>query len=264
MKKLNLYAQFLFLISLLGMLVFASCDSKDDSGTQVGPNSTSPGQTGTVGSTARFAIANDHIYVLNSNNLSAYSITNEGNISFVTANNLGNGISAETLFPYGGYLFMGTTTGMNIYNMDEPARPRFVSTYRHITACDPVVVSGNYAYVTLRDGMACQNTVNRLDVVDISNITSPQQVGQLNMLNPHGLAIRGTQLVVCEGANGIKSLTVDNPTLPGVRQFLQDGHAVDVIAGPSSWVVTGDAGISQYELDGLGQLRRIGFLPAGK
>lgn len=61
----------------------------------------------------------------------------------------------ETLFLLGEKLFVGTTTGMLIYDVSDATKPGLISHYDHITACDPVVADENYAYVTLRSGTRC-------------------------------------------------------------------------------------------------------------
>ena len=39
-----------------------------------------------------------------------------------------------------------------------------------MTSCDPVVVQGDYAFVTLRGGTECQGFSNQLDIIDISTL----------------------------------------------------------------------------------------------
>jgi len=46
-------------------------------------------------------------------------------------------------------MYVGTSSGIHILSLSEPSVPILKSTYRHITACDPVVVQGNRAYVAL-------------------------------------------------------------------------------------------------------------------
>lgn len=108
---------------------------------------TSNGNTGIGGSMARFTITQNYLYVLNGDNLKPYSIINP--IFPEAKNEIELGWGIETLFPYNANLFIGSQRGMHIYNLDMPSEPKFVSTYEHITSCDPVVVSENTAYVTL-------------------------------------------------------------------------------------------------------------------
>ena len=127
---------------------------------------------GVAGSMARFML-NEHYlhsiaqpHVLKTINVSDAS-------SMVQTDSIHTWREMETLFRYNGNLFVGTTTGMVIYNLDNPANPKFVSEINHMNACDPVVVENDMAYVTLRSGTWCMNTVNQLDVIDISDIEKP-------------------------------------------------------------------------------------------
>src|SRR5690606_2577958 len=95
----------------------------------------------------------------------------------------------ETIFPYEDKLFIGARSGMHIYDLATPENPQKISTYSHINSCDPVVVSGDYAYVTLRSGTTCEGFSNQLEVLDISNLASPSLVKVYPMHNPHGLGV---------------------------------------------------------------------------
>ncbi len=89
---------------------------------------------------------------------------------------------------------------MHIFNIDDRLKPLKLSTYQHIFSCDPVVADDKYAYVTLRSGNSCFRGVNRLDIIDISDLTNPKFATSMNMSNPYGLALDGIiYLFVIEG-----------------------------------------------------------------
>ncbi len=68
--------------------------------------------------------------------------------------------------------------------------PTSFSTYQHITACDPVVVEGDRAYVTLRSGNTCGGTQDLLEVIDISDKYEPnRRLSSFSMTEPYGLGI---------------------------------------------------------------------------
>ena len=88
----------------------------------------------------------------------------------------------ETLFTFKDRLFIGSNVGMLAYNISDPSSPQYLSSYSHLTSCDPVVANDDYAFVTLRAGTACGATnTNQMDVLDIVDIMSPTivQYGQL-------------------------------------------------------------------------------------
>ena len=85
-----------------------------------------------------------------------------------------------------------------------PSQPEQESEIEHVESCDPVIVSGEYAYITLRNGSKCQGFINELDIVDISNLNAPVLVKKFDMTNPHGLSKDGDLLFICDGKDGLK------------------------------------------------------------
>lgn len=241
---------------LYGLLLvaFLGACSQDSS------DAVSPG-TGTGGSTARFTIAGNTLYIVTNTSLQAYDISQNINPQPGTKTTLGFGV--ETIFPYGNHLFIGTQTGMYIYERDANGQPRYVSQYNHIMSCDPVVVQGKYAYVTLRNGTDCRNpaAANVLDVLDISDLRSPKILRSYPMRNPHGLGIDGNLLFITEGDHGLRMLDATNPTDIKEIQFLTDVKAYDVIPKEQLLIVTGKDGIYQYSYADPTQLTLISKLP---
>ncbi|MEX0290656.1 MAG: LVIVD repeat-containing protein, partial [Flavobacteriaceae bacterium] len=108
------------------------------------------GGVGQGGSLARFKIVNDYLYAVDSHSINVFEISdleNPKDLEDVYA-----GFDIETIFNRGEHLFLGSMRGMYIYDISSPATPSFISEFQHGTACDPVVVDGDYAYVTLRGG----------------------------------------------------------------------------------------------------------------
>ena len=215
---------------------------------------------GTGGSMARFTLMNSSLYTVTTNSLKLFNVSVPKEPVFVNTINLGGGI--ETIFPYQNKLFIGSTTGMHIYNAIDPSNPVKLATYQHLTSCDPVIVQGKYAYVTLRSGNFCRIGTNVLDVLDIEDPTKPVLVSSFPMLNPHGLAISDNNLFICEGKNGLKAFNSSDPKTVGQKQlsFLQNISAADVIAGPKSLIVTGANGIYQYDYSNASNLRLLSHL----
>lgn len=215
---------------------------------------------GTGGSMARFTLLNSNLYTVTTNSLKLFNVSAPKEPVFVNTINLGSGI--ETIFPYENKLFIGSTTGMHIYNAIDPSKPVKLATYQHLTSCDPVIVQGKYAYVTLRSGNFCRVGTNVLDVLNIEDPTKPVLVSSFPMLNPHGLAISDNNLFICEGKNGLKAFNSSDPRTVGQKQlsFLQNLSAADVIAGPKSLIVTGANGIYQYDYSNASNLRLLSHL----
>lgn len=224
-------------------------------------NSSSQGSTsGQGGSMARFTLMNDYLYTVGSADLGLFDIKIASNPSFVKTINLGWGV--ETIFPYENKLFIGTNTGMHIFNATDAANPVKLSTYSHIFACDPVVVQGKYAYVTLRTGTACRQAINQLEVVDIEDPTNPKQVAVFSMQNPHGLSVSGNNLFLCEGNFGIKSFNITDKNKIGnnMLQHLNNIKSFDVISGPKSLIVTGEDGVYQFNYNNAASLTQLSVI----
>lgn len=219
--------------------------------------------SGTAGSMARFAITQNYLYTLNGDNLKPYYIINPIFPEPKREIELGWGI--ETLFPYNNNLFIGSQRGMHIYNLDEPSDPRFLSTYEHITSCDPVVVSENTAYVTLRNGTNCRNGVNELHLIDISDLENPSLINKEAMTNPYGLGVdskyRNKTLFVCDGDAGLKVLNVTNPL--NVQHIAADSsiNGYDVIAHRDILMMIGKDGLYQYNYQDPRNLRLLSVIP---
>ncbi|SKB74975.1 Uncharacterized conserved protein [Daejeonella lutea] len=215
---------------------------------------------GTGGSMARFTLMNSSLYTVTTNSLKLFNVSSPKAPVYINTINLGGGI--ETIFPYQNKLFIGSTTGMHIYNAIEPSKPLKLATYQHLTSCDPVIVQGKYAYVTLRSGNFCRLGTNVLDVIDIEDPTKPVLVSSFPMLNPHGLTISDNNLFICEGKNGLKAFNSSDPKTIGQNQlsFIQNLKATDVIAGPKSLIVTGADGIYQYDYTNASNLKLLSHL----
>ena len=206
------------------------------------------GGAGTGGSMARFMLNEDYLYVIAiPNRLKTVDVTPAANMTVIDSVDVPRNM--ETLFRLEDKLFIGTTTGMLIFNLTNPQKPVQISSYDHITACDPVVVDGQYAYVTLRTGNMCTNGQNLLEVIDISSITAPFLVKSYPMFNPHGLGTDGDLLFVCDGAAGLKIYDKSDPLAIITNQIAHypDFDTYDVIPMDGILMLVGKGGIYQYD-----------------
>lgn len=202
---------------------------------------------GQGGSMARFTLMSGHLYAVDDYSLRVFDVDDPAKPKFLKNIELGWGI--ETIFPFKETLFIGSNSGMHIYDAKTPSNPQKMSVFEHVRACDPVVVNEKFAFVTLRNGRNCFNGVNELQVVDIANLRQPKLVKAYPMLNPHGLALAGDHLYVAEGKHGLKSFNVAN--VMGIDQnqleFLKSMSSVDIIPGPKSLIVIGPDGVCQFD-----------------
>lgn len=199
------------------------------------------------GSMARFALSQQHLYVVGIQSIRTFDISSPTDPVPGSETQFGWGV--ETIFPYGNNLFIGSTTGMYIMDIQNPDNPVHISTYEHVNSCDPVVVDGNYAYVTLRSGTDCQGFTNQLDVVDISDLGNPTLAKTFQMHNPHGLGVDQSLLFLCDGSEGLKVFDNSNPLNVGneMRYHYNDIQAFDVIPFNDVLMMIGQDGLFQYD-----------------
>lgn len=202
---------------------------------------------GIGGSMARFGQYKDYLLLLkNSWQLSTYSVENNGSIDLEGEWSVG--WSIETMFLRNDVMFIGSQSGMFIYDISELPVLNQLSQFMHFTSCDPVVADDKYAYITLRTGGACGRGQNLLEVVDISNLKNPYEVKTYQMKNPNGLAKDDDLLFICDGDDGLKVFDASNPAkvLPELAHF-KDIHAYDVIPLGTTLFMVGDDGFYQYD-----------------
>ena len=216
--------------------------------------------TGIAGSMARFAITGNSLYAIDDWQLYVFDISNQIEPDLDNTIELGWGI--ETIFPYKNNLFIGANNGMHIYDNSNPAEPVYLSSFMHFTACDPVVVNDDYAFVTLRSENACQGFVNQLDVINIQDLSSPSLVKSYTMKNPHGLGIDNTSLFLCEGEFGLKVYDIDD--IHAIDDHLIEEikgiNAFDVIPFQNNLILIGDDGLYQYDYSDPENLKLLSHL----
>ena len=225
-----------------------------------GSSVSSDGGPGVGGSMARFAIADDRLYTIDDYQMRVFSIEQPANP--VAGDSVSVGFSIETIFPFKDYLFIGSRSGMFIYDQSNPDRPRLLSEFTHASSCDPVVANDSVAYVTLRSGNACEGFTDQLDVIDIRDVARPRLIKSYAMDNPHGLGISGSTLFICEGRYGLKAFDVANPRTIDRHQLahFEDIHAYDVIPLGEVLMMVGDDGLYQFDYTDPTRIRQLSKL----
>ena len=234
MKKISPF----FMLSFL-LLIFACEESSFDY--DIDQNDAA----GSAGSLARFTISGDYLYTVDPEKLKTFDISDEQNPALLDETYVDFGV--ETIFPYGEFLFLGTSQGVYIYSVATPASPQYISLFTHVQSCDPVVVSGNYAYSTLNSAGPCGRGFNQLDVIDVSNPQNPYLVNTLQMESPKGLGVSGSLLFVCD--EGLKIYNLSNPSEPELIRVIDNIDPVDVIPLDSILLVATEHGMEEYSID---------------
>ena len=209
-------------------------------------------EVSTAGSMTRFLPIDRYLYTINFNELVLFSIGDNYQPSRFAR--LDTGTQAETLFQLNDLLFVGSTTGMLMYDVTSPGNPNYLNSIEHFRSCDPVVADENYAYVTLRGGTNCFTQTNELQIIDIRTPEELSVVARQVMFNPHGLAIHQDYLLVCDGSAGLKVVDVSDREEPQILSTENIPFAYDIIVDFPSALVVGEGVLYQYDLSNLPEI----------
>lgn len=212
---------------------------------------------GIGGSMARFGIKENVLYVLNSSSLKVFDITDKSNP--VKHNDIYPGWNVETMFLTDNTMYLGTTTGMVIYDISVPLIPQSRTFFTHARSCDPVIVDDTLAYITLRTGTNCGGSINTLSVVNVKNINAPKLVATYPLVNPHGLGKAGDLLFICDGSAGLKVFDAADPkTITSHLIYTYSGiNTFDVIPVGDLLILIGSDGLYQYDYSNVQNIRLL-------
>lgn len=233
-------------------IIFSGCS---DVGSDISPGNFDSNGVSQGGSTAKFATSGTNLYVIDQFNLHTYDISNEKEIRFLNSLYL-NTRQLETIFPFGNYLFLGSTTGVHIIDISNPSSPNYLSEFQHVLSCDPVVTDGDFAYVTLRSGNSCGDPDDELQILDLADITNPQLITTYPLTSPKGLAINNNILYVCD--NGIRIFDVSDKNNINELRYIPNIPANDVIYYNNRILVTADNGFYQFDVSDIVNVTQIG------
>ncbi len=214
------------------------------------------------GAMARFTIVNNYLYTVGRSALSSFNVINA--VDPVMESNTGLGWNIETIYPLNNKLFIGSQTGMFIYDISNPGTPSMLGTFSHACFGDPVIANDNYAFVTLKamtDFSQCWGVApqrNEMDIVDISNITQPTLVKIYDMEEPQGLSLDGNHLFVCDGKGGLKVYdAADVNNLRLITTITDVDGPFDVITYNNRAIVVAKSGIVQYDYSNINSIRKL-------
>jgi hypothetical protein len=196
------------LIAIFAVSFLISCTKE---GTSV---NTAANSTGAGGSTARFTIAGNYLYIVDNMSLKTFDITTNNSPVYKSKTEIG--LNIETIFPYQDKLFIGSSSTMYIYSLTDPTKTERLgkAEYTIRMSCDPVVAKDSVAYATLRASGPCGGGQSALVVYNIKNPTAPQLMNTVSLFGPYGLGIKNNLLYVCEGSQGLKVYNVTGAYQP--------------------------------------------------
>ena len=247
--------------------VFASCEEApvwafergiffDAALSSTGGKSASP--VGMGGSMARFALASRRLYTVGNSDLNVFNVSTAANPTFSNKKSLSWGI--ETIYPFKDRLFVGSTSGMFMFSIDNPDNPQQIGEFNHVRSCDPVIADDDYAYVTLRSGTRCQGFTNQLDILKLNSFTDPTLIKSYSMTNPHGLSKDGNTLFICDGTNGLNVYNASNVSNLQLMTHITGIETYDVIAYNKLAIVVAKDGLYQYDYSNLNSIHLLSKL----
>ena len=204
---------------------------------------------GAGGSMARFAIVGNYLYAVDESRLRVFDISDAS--APVLKNTVGVGFEIETIFPFRDKLFIGSTSQVHIFSIENPVSPSKLSAAISPTVlrrCDPVVAKDSVAYATLRATGPCGGVQSILSVIDIRNITSPVERFTIAMSEPYGLGYANDVLYVCDGINGLVVFDISNAWTPVRIKQLNDAKYIDVIPMAGALVCWTQTGVVVYDI----------------
>jgi len=246
---------------------YAMDDIKMDAGfSSSGINGGATGSTyGVGGSMARFGLYKNMLYIVDQYNLYTFKLNSASEATLLTTNYVSWNV--ETIFITDDHMFLGTQNGMIVESLEVPEKPSQVGSFSHITACDPVVIKGDLAFVTLKGGTTCRGTVNQLDVIKMSNSYSKfDLLKSYPMHGPQGLGIDDDLLFICDGEAGLKIYDAADPL--SISQHMIASfpsiNAYDVIPTNNYLFMIGEEGFMLYDYSNIQSIKQIGIIPVVK
>lgn len=236
-------------------VVFVSNAAFDASGPKA--TSSALAVAGIGGSYARFTLVDEYLYTIDNSLLRSWSVasTCPARLDSVIV-----GWNIETIFPWKDRLFIGSQTGVFIFNNSNPQRPVLETQFSHATGCDPVVCDDKYAYVTIHDGTTCNGTFNQLDVIGIENLPAAELEKVYQMKRPFGLSVTSDYLYLCD--EGLKIFDKTNPLDLKEKSHTTGFDAYDVIAlDASQLLVIGADGFYQFDASDPANPKQLSRIP---
>ncbi len=219
---------------------------------------------GVGGSMARFGLYKDFLYVVNQSNLLTFKLNSNSQVTLLNTNYVN--WNAETIFITDNHLFLGTQNGMIVMTLEVPEKPIQIGNFAHMTSCDPVVIKGDLAFITLKGGSTCRGgTLNQLDVVQMSNSYSKfTLLKSYPMFGPQGLGIDDDLLFLCDGDAGLKIYNAADPLSITQIAIFPSINAYDVIPMNDYLFMIGEKGFTLYDYSNIQNIKQIGFIPVEK
>lgn len=225
--------------------------------------------TGVGGSYARFIVSGDFLYVIDEQRIKTFDLTDPVVPAQIDIKDVGTNI--ESLFRLDQRLFIGSGSGLYVYEIDDQGIPEFLGQADYelpFQPCDPVVADDQYAYVTLNTlqsstscGRSFIQEVNVLKIFDLTQIQTPELIAEYSMFGPKGVGIDGDILFLCDDEAGLKIFDVADPRNIETIIHFDNFTAFDVIPLNGLLLVVATDNIYQFDYSDVNNIRLISNIP---
>jgi len=219
---------------------------------------------GVGGSMARFGLYKDFLYIVNQSSLLTFKLNSNSQVTLLNTGYVN--WTAETIFITDNHLFLGTQNGLIVLALEVPEKPVQIGSFTHMTSCDPVVIKGDLAFITLKGGSTCRGGVlNQLDIVKMSNsYTKFTLLKSYPMFGPQGLGMDDDLLFLCDGDAGLKVYNAADPMSLNQIAIFPSINAYDVIPMNNYLFMIGEKGFMLYDYSNIQNIKQIGIIPVVK
>jgi len=237
---------------------------KYDNAAYAGNNAPTGSQsTGINGSMSRFTIYSNYLYAVIGGQMEIFDLQSD-TLQRVFADGLPYLSEVETIFSYKDKMFLGMPSGMAIYSVENQVQPSYCSIILHAYGCDPVVVDNDLAYITVRSGNFCGQTINELFVVDVADVYNPKQIVSYSMTNPKGLGIDNNMLFLCDDGLKVFKLTTPQTLIANQIAHEKGMDGFDVIPFGNVLMMIADNGLYQYDYSDINNIKQLSVIPIVK
>ena len=146
----------------------------------------------------------------------------------------------------GSLLYVTTYAGLEIVDLFHPAEPVSLGTFDSAHSAYSVAVSGSVAVLA-------EGEVNGIEILNVSEPTTPTLIGAKDRLDALGVALSGSDLYLANGYGGLGLFDISNPAAPVLTGYYDlEGYANQVLlSGPLIYVADTYVGLSILNRSGV-------------
>lgn len=215
------------------------------------------------GTQARFALAGDHLYLVNGKQLDVYTITASGRTELKTVLQIDFVGRTDAIYVRDSYIFISNRGKTFMFDISAPADPQYKGEADFLSNCMQLEIIHNAAYTFRRFDSHCMSPAG-LWVYDLTNgwISSPPLafdtlmpvINSITSFNDHAyMAARG---------NGMLIFDVSAPLEPVLKHTLQPQDFIDgFIYNDHLFCVLGFNVVAAYSLQDPENPELVAILP---